>query len=223
MYGSSEPIYHVRAAPEVRVRLFSINKWANENDIDLIVHLHFNAYRHNAQTPGKYSGMAIYIPGLQSPVLAESVLVARELMHRLGRLQTTSNLEQEKPGIIPDDELIVLGTDNTLSAPAVLIEYGYMYESAIADEQLREPFFTALAQQTAIALEEYFNVSAPAFTVDTPSPIQTDLSRGDRGVEVLQLQLELANRGLYPPAGSNLRDCPITGYFGSCTQRAVDG
>ena len=48
------------APDEMGVRLYGINKWANENDIDIVIHVHFNDYPGRPRTgSGKYSGFSI--------------------------------------------------------------------------------------------------------------------------------------------------------------------
>lgn len=56
-------IDHNFAPGPVAFRLYGINKWANENNIDIQLHIHLNDYpgrRHGI--PGKYSGFSIYVP-----------------------------------------------------------------------------------------------------------------------------------------------------------------
>jgi len=36
--------YHSVASQDVALRLYGINKWANENNIDIEIHIHFNDY-----------------------------------------------------------------------------------------------------------------------------------------------------------------------------------
>ena len=56
-------VRHNSASKEASVRLYGITKWANENKIDLMMHIHFNDdANHSKNIAGKYSGFALYIP-----------------------------------------------------------------------------------------------------------------------------------------------------------------
>jgi peptidoglycan hydrolase-like protein with peptidoglycan-binding domain len=49
-----------------------------------------------------------------------------------------------------------------------------------------------------------------------------DLAPGSRDAgAVFTLQLALAERGFYPPQETSLQSCPISGFYGSCTETAV--
>jgi hypothetical protein len=53
---------HNYASEEVGVRLYGINKWANENKVDIVLHVHFNDDGARKWSRlGDYSGFAIYI------------------------------------------------------------------------------------------------------------------------------------------------------------------
>ena len=36
--------YHTVAKPDIALRLYGVNKWANENNVDIVLHIHFNDY-----------------------------------------------------------------------------------------------------------------------------------------------------------------------------------
>jgi N-acetylmuramoyl-L-alanine amidase len=59
-------VLHNSAPVDIAYRLYGIGKWSNENNIDIIIHIHFNDNPgHSQNTPGKYSGFAIYVPQQQ--------------------------------------------------------------------------------------------------------------------------------------------------------------
>ena len=65
-------VYHNPTADNVSLKLYAINKLANDYNIDIVLHVHFNDYprrRHGGQ--GEYSGFAIYVPESQLPKYIE--------------------------------------------------------------------------------------------------------------------------------------------------------
>ena len=58
-------VAHATAPDDVAQRLYGINKWVDENNIDIVVHIHFNDYPGHGSAPGKYLGFAIYVPEKQ--------------------------------------------------------------------------------------------------------------------------------------------------------------
>jgi len=61
--------------------------------------------------------------------------------------------------LIEDQQLIALGRYNTSDTASLLIEYGYIYESKLADETGREQFFSAFADKIYLGLEDFFKSS----------------------------------------------------------------
>ena len=54
---------HHKVNSDVALRLYGFNKWADDNNIDAMIHIHFNDYpRPNKWTIGQYKGFAIYLP-----------------------------------------------------------------------------------------------------------------------------------------------------------------
>jgi N-acetylmuramoyl-L-alanine amidase len=85
--GSSTPsvpiIVHNRAPNDVAYRLYGITKWANENDIDITIHIHFNDdTEHPYNTPGSHSGFAIYVPEHQYGNSTTSRAIAETIFKR---------------------------------------------------------------------------------------------------------------------------------------------
>ncbi len=143
-YEINQTIAHNYAPKDVSLRLYAINKWATEQDFDLILHVHFNDYPgRKKNSVGKYKGFAIYVPEKQLPNSDESLTFAEILKNNLQRHIPVSNLPLEKQGIVEDQTLIAVGANHTLNIPALLVEYGYIYEDVDLD---------AMAKSTAEAI-----------------------------------------------------------------------
>ncbi len=222
-------VEHNNAPTEVALRLFGINKWANENGIDIVIHIHFNDYpgRRRGQE-GKYSGFAIYVPENQYSNAKGSKSVASFVYDRLSKLYPPSNLPIEDQGIVEDQELIAIGSNNTLDGAGMLIEYGYIYESAFYEPELRDTAVSDLALQTFLGVMDFFgkkpdaSLSSEYETAYVPHVWEKDLEHGiESDPDVLRLQAALALEGVYPPPGEDKNDCPLTGSFGNCTKRSV--
>ena len=74
-------VKHNDAPKDVALRLYSFTKWSNENNIDIVIHIHFNDNpRPDVTNPGDYSGFSIYVPAKQygnsttTRIIAENVL-----------------------------------------------------------------------------------------------------------------------------------------------------
>ncbi len=153
----SNGVKHNSAPQNVALRLYGINKWANENKIDIVIHIHFNDYpRKNSLVSGRYSGFAIYIPEKQYSNSKTTNAVAYAVFKRLSKYNTVSNLPKEDSGLVEEQELIAIGSHNTLDAPSMLIEYGYIYESQFNDPNVREYKIKDLAFQTYLGIEDFF-------------------------------------------------------------------
>ena len=146
---------HSTAATEQAIRLYGINKWASENNIDITLHVHFNDNPRYNGLP-KYSGFTIYVPEKQYSNSTSSVELAEDLMRGLSTVSSTSTLEQESTGVVPDQDLIAIGRYNTADSLAVLIEYAYIYEQKLSTKSLRKEFYAKMAKVTAEALTNFF-------------------------------------------------------------------
>ncbi len=230
--GQVERVVHVEhnfAPSEVAIRLFGINKWANENGIDIVVHVHFNDYPGRKRgREGQYSGFSIYVPESQYSNAKGSKSVADSIYERLAKFYPQSNLPMEDRGIVEDQELIALGSNNTLDGAGVLIEYGYIYESAFSEPTLRNTAMSDLALQTFLGVMDFFgetpaeNLTSVHETEYLPHQWNDNLKRGlEADPDVLRLQAALAVEGVYPPPGENKNSCSLTGNFGPCTERSV--
>ncbi len=221
-------VVHNFARPEVAFRLYGINKWANDNNIDLVLHLHFNDYPGRGRSAGKYSGFSVYLPEWQYPNARTSAAIGQSVFSTLQKFIPTSSLPGEDSGLVEDQELIAIGASGSRDGASVLIEYGYIYESQFTSAALRGRWLPELAWQTYWAVKNHFDADrlgeglTNEVTTLLPYHFTRDLREGDRDqVDVLALQRALLAGNFYPPAGKSLADCPILGSFGRCTREAV--
>lgn len=148
---------HNTAPSDVGLRLYGIHKWANENDIDLSIHIHFNDHpRKNVTSPGKYAGFTLYIPDPQYSNGRTARAVAERIFARLAQTHSPSNMPKEVPGIVESQDLIAVGSYNTSDAPSILIEYAYIYEAQLQDEATRSLVLQDMALQTYEGLQDFF-------------------------------------------------------------------
>ncbi len=222
---SSTP--HNSAPADVARHLYGINQWANEQKVDLVVNIHFNdAKRKNTEYPGPYTGFTVFVPERQYSNSSSSKVAADAITKHLRLFATTSNLAPESGGVVEDQDLISIGRYNTLDAPGVLIEYGYLYERQFDDPQVRTAVLREFAFETATGIQDFF--AAPMLQKVTPDSTylpftwSTELRESKKSsTAVLSLQAALLLEGVYPAATSTLHNCPLSGYFDSCTSEAL--
>lgn len=212
-------VAHNRAATDVALRLYGINKWANEEGFDLVIHPHFN------DNPGasNHSGFAVYVPDRQYGNAAASFALGTAIANELNQFNATSTLPIENYGVVEDQSLIAIGAFNTAEFPVALIEYAYIYETKIANDAARPPVLADFAYQTYRGIREYLGAPvAGNNTLALPRVWeQSELPLRSAGSQVYALQVALSKLGFYPPAGDLLIGCPISGFVGECTKRAV--
>lgn len=221
--NEDDHVPHATAQTDVALRLYGLNKWANENKIDLILNLHINdAPDHGPTTPGANSGFAIYIPDAQYGNGKASRPVAQAIANRLNTFSATSTLRVENKGVVEDQTLIAVGANNTLKVPTALIEYGYITESKFLAPQLRMPLVRDYAYQTYLGLMDFLGKrnNVPA-TKSLPYTWRADIVQGTTSADVYALQVALRTLGLYPPAEGDLVACPISGTMNECTAVAL--
>lgn len=221
-------VVHNDAPNEVATRLYGLNKWANENDIDITINIHFNDnIRPNTRRPGEYSGFAIYVPASQYGNSEATKTLADSLFKRLAKYNPVSNLPGESTGIIDEPELIAVGANNSADTASVLIEYGYIYESQFQNKEVRTLALKDLAFQTYLGLEDFFNSD----NVDVVKsygtlliPHQWSNLVGNRSVplDIFALQTALIFDEVYPPSNKTKNDCARTGVIGPCTRTAIN-
>ncbi|MEK7585357.1 MAG: N-acetylmuramoyl-L-alanine amidase [Patescibacteria group bacterium] len=148
---------HNFAPDEASIRLYGINKWANEHLIDLALHIHFNdhAGRRGGQV-GKYRGFSIYVPEDQLPGHRLSHGLAESIKEKLALESPVSDLPKESSGVIQDQELIAIGANGSRDGASILVEYGYIYETRFVDPARRAFVLDLLARRTAEGLAAYF-------------------------------------------------------------------
>ena len=223
-------VYHNNAPTDVAMRLAGINKWADENDIDVVIHVHINDNRRrNVSLPGEYSGIAIYVPERQYYNSTTTKVIADTVLRRLQKYNPVSNLPGEQGGIVEDQDLIAIGANNSVDAASMLIEYGYIYEPQYSDPQVRSMALKDMAFETYIGIQDFFdpqNAKDLSRTFDTfLLPHKWERPIGDNsGInsDVYALQTALVFDGVYPPKNKSLNDCPRTGRFGPCTKAALE-
>jgi N-acetylmuramoyl-L-alanine amidase len=226
--NSRSGIDHITAPAETALRLYGINKWANDNDMDIIIHAHFNDYptRRRGEA-GKYSGLAIYVPDRQFSNAQASGELAEKVFDRLTAFFAKSDMPEERAGIIEDQELIAIGANNTLDAAVLFIEYGYIYEPQFLNPRVRALAVKELAAQTYLGVLDFFSADLPDIlkpygSASLPHLFEDNLKIGTKGnSDVFALQFALSFDDLYPPRGKSVNDCPINGNFGPCTEDSV--
>lgn len=150
-------VFHNPAADNTSQILYGINKWANDNDIDIVIHIHLNDYPgRKYDMPGKYTGFAIYVPDGQFPNGKASTEVARHIRDELEKIADGSNFPKEKDVIIEDQQLIAVGSNASREGVSILIEYGYIYESKFLNKELRPFVLRELAEATQRGLNNFF-------------------------------------------------------------------
>ncbi len=147
---------HNFAPAEASIRLYGLNKWANEQGIDLVLHLHFND---DAERPiaraGRYRGFSIYVPEQQLPAYRLSRDLGEALKQKLLLAAPVSNLPLEAAGVIEDQELIAVGANGSRESASLLVEYGYLYEPQFLNPTIRTPALDNLARLTAEGIKDY--------------------------------------------------------------------
>lgn len=220
---------HVKAPLDVATRLYGINKWAGENNIDIVIHIHINDYARSYRSQaGEYSGFAIYVPETQYYNSTTTQALAKNILKRLEKYNPVSNLPGESTGIVEDQDLIAIGSYNTVDAASMLIEYGYIYEPHFVNPETRKLAVKDLAYQTYIGISDFFDpergdILAKFYdTVAVPYEWKEPMfGIGTEGPDIFALQTALLLDGLYPPAQKSKNDCPRTGKIGSCTKQAL--
>jgi|GEM_PF-619660 len=227
---NEEQAAHNEARSDVALRLYGVNKWANENDIDLVLHLHLNdELGHATNEPGVHAGTALYVPDSIYGNAVASKAIAEPIFSRLLTTNATSTFGLETKGIVEDRDLIAVGAFNTAEMPSVLIEYGYIYEPRITGEGARTEVFADYAYQTALGVKDFFGsagrpqfgtkVLPYQFTSDVLATTTASSTPNTRGMYALQAALH--DRGFYPGTEASLGICPVSGLTNECMNTAV--
>ena len=149
---SSDPkIEHNPAPGEMACRLYAINKFIEDNQIDIVIHIHLNDYPGRTGISGEYKGFSIYVPDNTLRNGKKSQALSKYIAKTLDDNFKYSNNPVEKKKIILGHELIANGSNNTIAAASVLIEYGYIYEQKFQDEETLK----MAAEQTYAGIKNY--------------------------------------------------------------------
>ncbi|MES2225666.1 MAG: peptidoglycan-binding protein [Patescibacteria group bacterium] len=235
MRSEDEQVDHATAPTDSALRLYGINKWADENDIDLVVHLHINdTTDHGPSDPSAYSGYAVYVPDSQYGNSKTSEAVGEAIANRLSTMNATSTLPIENQGVVEDQQLIAIGAYDTLSVPSILIEYAYITEPKFNHPEVRQTVTKDYAYETYLGIQDFFKdpVMAKYPTASLPYTF-TGATVGTSSPQTYALQAALHTLGFYPTyasttpanvrlAAPTLTMCPIDGVMGSCTTDAIE-
>jgi N-acetylmuramoyl-L-alanine amidase len=220
-------VEHNVARTDVALRLYGINKWENENNVDIAIHVHINDNpRRNPTGPGIYSGFTMYVPEKEYTNSPTTKAVAETIFKRLAKYNPVSDLPIEDNGIVEEGDLIAIGAHNTANAASMLIEYGYIYEPQFQDKTVRLETLKDMAFQTYLGLQDFFgsgnDVSFAYDTLMLPHAWKGNLSQGNSNSDdALALQSALLLEGFYPGSGKTKNDCPRSGKIGPCTIEAL--
>jgi hypothetical protein len=150
--------------------------------------------------------------------------MAQSIFSRLTKVFSPSTNAVEQAGVIQDSELIAVGAFNSVDSVALLMEYGYIYESQFNDETLRPVALKELAYQTYFGMKTFFDKDFSENKKQTtifPYYWAKDLTGKEKNdLDVFALQVFLRLHEMYPPM-DNFDDCPIAGNYGSCTENAL--
>ncbi|MDP1690299.1 MAG: peptidoglycan-binding protein [bacterium] len=224
--SAADQVYHNSTSAQGMIQLHGINKWASENKYDITLHLHINDDdMHRARVEGKYNGFAIYVPDHQYSNAEASKAIGEAIAVRLNAYHATSTLPKEDQGVVPDQQLIAIGSNNTADGAALLIEYGYIYEPQFQIPSVRTVAINDYAYQTYLGLQDFFKdpVVSTYGTVSFSYDWATVTGKKkERGPDVYALQAALHYLGFYPPVGKSFSDCPVSGVAGFCTRSAIE-
>jgi len=149
--SSVKKVEHNPAPGEMAYRLYAINKFIEDNQIDIVIHIHLNDYAGRTGLEGQYKGFSIYVPDNTLRNGKESQTLSKYISKTIDDNFKYSNNPVEKKKIILGHELIANGSNNTIQAASVLIEYGYIYEDKFQDEETLKK----AAQQTYLGIKDY--------------------------------------------------------------------
>ena len=230
--NEEETVSHNAAPSDVALRLYGISKWANENDIDLVLHLHVNdTTDHGPNDPSKHSGFTLYVPDSQYGNGEVSTDLAEALFPRLHAMQASSTLPIEDKGIVQSQDLIAIGAFDTLTIPSVLIEYGYITEPKFTAPEVRTTMTKDFAYETYLGVQDFMGDSIVSrfATAALPFTFTQTPTVGSSSPEAYALQAALAQKGFYPAATTTgatttmrtRTECPISGQMNPCTVDAI--
>ena len=218
-----DQVDHTRAGDFTSLHLYGINKWASENRYDITLHFHLNDYPRSLASAGTRNGFAVYVEDHQFANGAVSRALGEAIARRLNFYHATSSLPLESRGVIDDQGLIAVGSNNSVDNASVLIEYGYIYEPQFLDGETRELAVQDYAYETYLGLQDFFGdpIAVTYGSGALPYTWARAPAKGETSPEAYALQSALRYIGFYPPLGESPHDCPTSGRFGPCTERAL--
>ena len=155
--AKEDVVHHNTVNSYVSLILYGINKWANDNKMDAVMHIHFNDYpRESKWMMGEYRGFSMYVPDEQMVNGEVSMNLAESIFAELRKKYISSTYPPESTGIIPEQSLIAIGSNGTLleSVRSVLVEYGYIYR--FRNTALRHQAYKDMARLTGTGIQNYF-------------------------------------------------------------------
>lgn len=223
--SAADQVYHDTAPSNAAYQLYGINKWTSDNEYDITLHLHINDdAEHHWDVAGDYSGFAVYVPDRQYSNAGASHAIGEAIATRLNAYHATSTLPKEDAGVVEDQELIAIGSNNSASDAALLIEYGYIYEPQFQESFIRPVAVADYAYQTYLGLQDFFKDPLPTTFGSISFPYDWTKVTGktnEKGPGVYALQEALHYLGYYPPKGKNFSDCPVSGVVRDCTRASI--
>lgn len=147
---------HQAVSDDIALRLYGFNKWANDNNADVVVHVHFNDYsRPSVWAVGEREGFAIYMPDSQFVNASPSRFLAKDIHAELSKNFKTSDYIKEQGGLVSEQKLIAIGASGTLEkdVASVLVEYGYIYK--FGSRKNREKSYRLMADATFKGIDNY--------------------------------------------------------------------
>lgn len=209
-------------------RLYAINKWAEEKDFDITIHIHFNdQYRKNTSAPGRFTGFSVFIPDKDSSHYQISKELAQAVYKSLSYSFSPSTAPGEAKGIIGSSELIALGANRSRYGAVFLVEYSYIYENIITNSSLRSLVLSEMARRTYVGLKDFFEDDVDEEELLKTLPFSYSWNKHFSGNEkndptIFLLKHYLAyEENTYPPRGLTARSCPLDGNYDNCLRRAV--
>lgn len=154
---------HTTASQKTAIELYGINKWADENNVDLIIHLHFNSSTlRDPLLPDPYHGFNMFIPDKQRINAPTSRIIAEYIYNELQKEFSPETSGNNYNSLYEDQSLIALGASNTLNKPALLIEYAYLYEKMLQTYKTRQQALEQMAKQTVAGIKDYvYSINNP--------------------------------------------------------------
>lgn len=138
------------------LQLYGVNYWANQNNIDVVLHIHFNDYpgRPNDEV-GEHTGFSVFTSLKTNKNFIESFLLAKEIEREMLTYADRSTVRRESAGVL-ESELIAVGQANSTDMPSLLLEMGFIYENKFVNPISRAQEFQDYTQAITQALNTYF-------------------------------------------------------------------